>query len=561
MTLALQGSFEDLSVSLYHVTFCILDLETTGGSPKDCGITEVGAVKFRGGEEIGSFQTLVNPGAPIPPFITVLTGITQTMVVEAPRVDSVLPAFLEFVGTSVVVGHNIRFDLSFLDEACRRLGYPTPHNETVDTVALARRLVRNEVRNLRLQSLAAHFRSPIQPVHRALEDARATAHVLHSLLERAGGLGVTTLEDLLRLPKAKGSSYYAKISLTSALPRRPGVYIFRDRSGEPIYIGKAGDLRSRVRQYFYGDERRSIGDLMRELHSIDHVVCQTGLEAEVTELRLIHAHRPRHNRRSKPPRASHYVKLTSEAFPRLSVVRSLREPGMVRLGPFRSRRAADNVVAALWDATMIRRCTGRPGSGSGRCAPAQLGVAYCPCDGSLDPDTYHQEVDRVIHGIDADPTNLLDRLQDRMSLLADRQRYEEAAWVRDRHHALASALERRRRWQALLRLGLFEAAGPDGEHVLVDHGRLITTWRSGQTPPLRLAPPPEPTLADDLAPSVEQADEAELIWKWLMGDGVTLVEATGALSVPLRPVARLAVGPLTKLDPDRGGTGKDLSVA
>ncbi|MDF2730429.1 MAG: exonuclease, polymerase epsilon subunit family, partial [Acidimicrobiia bacterium] len=288
MSALLQPSFDDLSTPLFDVTFCVLDLETTGGSPRDCAITEIGAVKYRGGELLGTFQTLVDPGLPIPPLITILTGITEAMVVEAPDIGTALPTFLEFIGNAVIVGHNIRFDISFLNAASALHGYPPLSNDTVDTAGLGRRLVREEVRNMRLQTLAAHFRSPVTPIHRALDDARATAHVLHGLLERAGSLGVTNLDDLLQLPRARGSAHYSKIALTDALPRQPGVYLFRDRHGTPIYVGKATNLRARVRQYFYGDQRQTIGSLMRELDSVDHIVCPTPLEAEITELRLIH---------------------------------------------------------------------------------------------------------------------------------------------------------------------------------------------------------------------------------------------------------------------------------
>ena len=234
-----QRSFDDLGAPLHEVPFCVLDLETTGGSPQNCEITEIGAVRFVGGEPAGTFHTLVNPGVEIPPTITVLTGITQAMVVEAPRIEEALPSFLEFLGGDVVVGHNVRFDLSFLNAAALRLGYGRLANRSVDTLGLARRLVRNELRSLRLGSLAAHFRSPVAPTHRALDDARATAHVLWGLLERAGILGVTHLEDLLRLPTARGAPHYKKIELTEALPRRPGIYLFKDRNDNVIYVGKA----------------------------------------------------------------------------------------------------------------------------------------------------------------------------------------------------------------------------------------------------------------------------------------------------------------------------------
>lgn len=539
MSVALQPSFDDLSTPLIDVTFCVLDLETTGGSPVDCEITEIGAVKYRGGELIGSFQTLVDPGAPIPPSITILTGITQAMVIDAPRIGVSLPTFLEFIGNAVVVGHNVRFDLSFLNAAATRLGYERLPNQSVDTAALARRLVRSEVRNLRLQTLAAHFRSPIKPTHRALEDAHATAHVLHGLLERAGSLGVTNLDDLLQLPTAKGSAHYSKISLTEHLPRRPGVYTFKDRHGVPIYIGKATNLRARVRQYFYGDKRRTIANLMREMESIDHQVCSSLLEAEITELRLIHAHRPRYNRRSRPPKSSHFVKITKERFPRVSVVRTLRDDGLIYLGPFRSKRAADQVKTALWDATLIRRCRSRPGTRSGKCAAAQLGVALCPCDGTLDEETYGSTVSRIIDGIVSDPSLLLDPLVLKMTALASEQRYEEAGWVRDRHDALARAIESRRTWQALSGLGVWEAEAAEGTRALVDRTHLISTWTADQPPTLRPTPDSSQEDCYGVAPSVQQSEETAVIWKWLVSAVPRFVDATGTLRLPIKPVIRL----------------------
>ena len=217
-----QRSFDDLGRSLHEVTFCVIDIETTGGTAADGGITEIGAVKLRGGERLGTFQTLVNPGLPIPPQITVLTGITQSMVLPAPHPEEVLPDLLEFVGDAVIVGHNVRYDLGYLNAALERSGRPRFPNQWVDTCALARRLVRDEVPNCRLGTLASRLGLPHRPTHRALDDALATGDLLHVLLERAAGFGVTGLDDLLTLPKIAGHPQVAKLTLTDGLPRTPG---------------------------------------------------------------------------------------------------------------------------------------------------------------------------------------------------------------------------------------------------------------------------------------------------------------------------------------------------
>lgn len=534
----LQRTFDDMGAPLHEVPFCVLDLETTGGTVSAHDITEIGAVKYVAGQEVGRFQELVNPGKEIPPMITVLTGITHAMVIEAPPIEEVFPTFLEFLGDAVIVGHNVRFDMSFLNAAGLELGYGRLGNRVVDTLGLARRLCRSEVRNLRLASLAAYFRSPVTPNHRALADAEATAHVFHALLERVGTMGITALDDLLQLPTARGSADYRKISLADDLPRRPGVYFFKDRDGSVFYVGKAKNLRTRVRSYFYGDTRRSVTNMLRELDEIDYRVCETELEASVTELRLIHAHRPRYNRRSKPPKSSHWVKLTDERYPRLSLVRTLNNPGLLSLGPYRSRKSAELVMTALWDAMPIRRCTARPGSRSAPCGFAQLGVAACPCDGSMGEEAYGEIVDYLIRAVDNDPAALLDPLRVRMLGYATQQRYEEAGWARDRYRALARSLERRAAWQAMTQAGLVWAEQAGGEGALIERGRLVSAWRDGALPlgnHLEASPAESPRVP----PSVQSAEEADLIWQWLTASAVRITDSTGSFRLPI-PVPDLA---------------------
>jgi DNA polymerase-3 subunit epsilon len=392
---------------------------------------------------------------------------------------------------------------------------------------------------MNLASLAAHFRSPVTPNHRALADASATAHVFWALLERAGTIGVSHLEDLLRLPTAKGSPHYSKISLTDALPRRPGVYMFRDRDRNVIYVGKAKNLRTRVRSYFYGDSRRSVAQMLRDLTTIDFIVCNTEIEAEVTELRMIHANAPRYNRRSRPPRSPQYVKLTAEEFPRLSIVRNRRDDGCLYLGPFRSRRTANDVVSALWDAVPIRRCITRAGKRSPACNFAQLGVALCPCDGTVGTAEYQQVVTRLRNGIESEPGILLDPLVARIRDYAGTARFEEAAEVRDRHRALGRALEDRRNWLVLRGAGLLWAEDGAGDSILIEDGRLVASWSNPDQPPLgaTCVASGEPF---DVPRSVVDAEEARLLWRWLDRPDVHIVETSLPLATPRQRVPVLS---------------------
>ena len=167
-----QRSFDELGRPLRDITFCVVDLETTGGSAEGGSmITEIGAVKVRGGEILGEFQTLVNPHTAIPPFIAVLTGISNTMVADAPGIESALPAFLEFAQGCVLVAHNAPFDVGFLKHFAARQGRPWPAFEVVDTAKLARRVItRDDAPNCKLSSLAVLFRAGTEPNHRALSD-------------------------------------------------------------------------------------------------------------------------------------------------------------------------------------------------------------------------------------------------------------------------------------------------------------------------------------------------------------------------------------------------------
>jgi len=535
-----QRSFDDLGTPLFDVTFVVLDLETTGATAANCEITEIGAVKYISGELTGTLQTLVDPGAEIPPTITVLTGITQAMVVDAPKIEEALASLLEFIGGAVIVGHNIRFDMSFLNAAAQRLGYGRLPNRTVDTVRLARRLVHDEVRNLKLSSLAAHFRSPTKPTHRALDDARATAHVFFELLERAGNVGAVYLEDLLRLPSARGRPHYDKLGLTERLPRAPGVYLFHDLDDNVIYVGKAKNLRARVRSYFYGDARRTVTTMLRNLVRIEHRVCPTELEAEITELRLIHATAPRYNRRSRPPKSTHWLKLTRERYPRLAIVRTYRDDDGTYLGPFRSRRLAETVKLAIWDAAPLRRCLSRPGGGkSAACSFSQLGVAMCPCDGDIDDAAYAAVVGDVMAGMTTDPARLLHPLAAHMRARAREQRFEEAATFRDQYEALAASLDRRRAWESLQAAGRIWAEDDAGSGAFIDQGRLAVTWGAGGRAPLFNINGDGAVARTQTPPTVALAEEARLICRWMDRPTVHMMDSRAPLTTPLRPIPAL----------------------
>jgi DNA polymerase-3 subunit epsilon len=534
-----QLTFDELGTPLREVTFVVLDLETTGGSARRDSITEIGAVKVRGGERIGELSTLVDPGVGIPPGIVALTGITTAMVQSAPPVTAVLPALLEFLRGAVLVAHNAPFDSGFLRAACERHGHSWPRPPVLCTARLARAVLsRDEAPSVRLGALARLFGTATTPNHRAPADAAATVEVLHHLLERIGNLGVQSLEELLAMardsaPHRPTTGQRRKRVLARGVPSAPGVYLFRGARDEVLYVGTSGDLARRVRSYFTaGERRRRVRDMVALAERVDTVVCAHALEASVRELRLIAAHRPRYNRRSRNPQRGWWVAATVEPFPRLSVVTTARDGA---LGPFGSRRAAATAVETLLDAVPLRGCTPRIPARGGTASPCvlhELGRCGAPCAGLQTVDEYAPAVHSLARLVEGEDTAAIGRLADAIEALAVRERFEDAARHRDRLAALILALARTQRLAALAGVEELVGARPDGrggwEVAVLRHGRLAAAGVAPRgTPPmpvidaLRLGATTVLTGPGPLhgAP----IEEVRLLHRWLATGGTRLV--------------------------------------
>jgi DNA polymerase III subunit epsilon len=559
-----QLAFDELDEPLRETAFVVVDLETTGGRAGHDAITEIGAVRVRGGVVEGEFQTLVEPGCPISPFVSVLTGITNGMVAGAPSLEAVLPAFLEFARGAVLVAHNAPFDVGFLRLACHATGYAWHNPAVVDTAVLARRvLTRDEVPNCRLSTLAPFFHSGTQPIHRALADARATVDVLHGLIERVGSLGVQSLPELRAFTNQVSLEQRRKRHLADHLDDVPGVYIFRDSRGEPLYVGTSKTLRSRVRNYFVASETRSrIGEMVGLAERVDGIQCAHSLEAAVRELRLIAAHKPRYNRRSKFPEHSVWLKLTDEAYPRLSIVRDVRSDDAAYLGPLRTMRQAAAVRDAIHDAVPLRQCSDRLSvrrQVRGACALAEIRRCTAPCEHRIEPGQYARLADTVAAAWQGDVEPLVTPLHERLAALSAAQRYEEAAAVRDRLATVVRACARMQRLHSIARMAELVAARPDGgggwELSVVRYGRLAAAGvapRGVDPMPVIVAlqgtgdvvsPGPGP-LRDALA------EETECILRWLEEAGTRLVITSEPWTCPAFGAGRLR-GLLTRSEAAR----------
>jgi len=548
-----QLSFADVDpaadVALRDTTFVVVDLETTGGRATATAggacdaITEIGAVKIRGGEVLGEFATLVDPQRAIPPRIVQLTGITTAMVHDAPTIAAVLPMFLEFARGAVLVAHNAGFDIGFLRAAAEGCGLSWPRPPVLCTVRLARRVLsRDEAPSVRLATLARLVGSATQPTHRALDDARATVDVLHALIERVGNQGVHTYTDLRSYLPNVSAAQRSKRVLANSLPRRPGVYLFRGPAGEVLYVGTATDLRRRVNQYFNGtDPRGRIKEMVALATAVDHVECAHGLEAGARELRLLAAHAPPYNRRSRFPRRWWWVVLTDEAFPRLSVVREPRHDRAV--GPFRSRAEAVDTAALIARFTGVRTCTTRIGHRSehGPSCPERE-VASCPAARGVSAADYAAAPQRAGSLIDGLDNTALAAAVQQVTELAGRARYESAARLRDQTAAAVDVLWRGQRLGALAAVEELVAAAPDGAHgwhlVVVRHGRLAAAGSARRgVPPMpvvdALRAGAQVVLPQQAPLGGALVEETALIARWLAAPGVRIVCTTTGLASSL----------------------------
>ena len=380
-------------VLLEDASYCVVDLETTGLSPARSQICEIGAVRVERLGFAATLETLVNPRERLPPQIAALTGIDERELRRAPRLGPAIAGFLEFAGDAVLVAHNARFDVAFLDASVLRLRGRRLAPPVVDTVWLARKLLAGRAERFGLASLAQFFGTATRPCHRALPDAEATAEILLHLIGLAQERGARTVADLVELSAPRRRRVYGKRSLAFGAPTRPGVYLFRDANGHVLYVGRARDLRARLRSYFRSERQRpAVEAALAAVESIEWRVLGSELEAALEELRLLRELRPPANARSTRPDRYVYLRARGDRV----VVTSKPTPH----GPLKSRRRAELAARAL--------------------EPAELDQ----------------------------PRAALPRLRRKLATLADMLRYEDAARFRDRLHAvegLSAELERLRR--------------------------------------------------------------------------------------------------------------------
>ena len=437
-----------LARKIGETRFVVVDLETTGGPDGATAILEIGAVRVEAGRLAGTFETLVDPGRPVHPFVTRLTGIDDSMVEGAPAIAEALPRFLAFAGdAAVLVAHNAPFDARHLDAVHERLFGRPLALPVLCTIRLTRRLL-PEVRRRGLDYLAAHLGVAAFVRHRALADARITAEIFCILLERAGAAGVQTVGHLLALqwrgPDGHALVVHVPRERLHSVPQTAGVYHLLGADGRVLYVGKASRLQERVRSHFAASARARPrrGALVRQVHDVRTFETRSELAAALLEMRHIRIFRPPFNRAGRQLPRVPFIRLARRgAFPRLALTWRLGFDRAAYVGPFATRQAAERAQAVLARTFGLRTCAGTltPSPDFLPCTLGRDGTCPAPCAARIASRGYHQRVDACLAFLEGRDATALDRLEtreDRALLDGLRRGYRHLASITERQHFL-----------------------------------------------------------------------------------------------------------------------------
>jgi len=548
--------------------FVAIDVETTGLRPSKQRVIEIALYRFRGGELVERLESLINPGRAIPSYISNLTTITNTHVEDAPAFAELAEGIVAFIGPSLLVGHNVTFDISFVNEELKRADRAPLINERLDTMGLAVRLLKN-VRKPSLDRVAVAVGLSPRKIHRAGRDAQLTAEVALRLSEEAVRQGVRTLDDLRGIATVvrvrprdgvgRGRAVMDRAWLAD-VPKKPGVYLMRDQHGNVIYVGKAKNLRDRVSSYYsqpLGYTRKMDG-LLESMVRIDTEVVGSELQALILEAQLIRRYQPRYNTAMRSFEHYPYIRVDiGNPWPRITLAKVRKDDGARYFGPYRSAASARRTVDVINNAVPLRTCTRSfktPKSYGKPCIRLDLGKCLGPCVGQTIHDEYRRMIGDVLDFLDGKDQGLKERLWAELETAAERLDFERASKLRrDLRTSLALIAEQSRlrtaeldhnlllvqpsadpscrevmvilrgRIWAQLRVGTprdYGNADPDGDVVLdVSHGAQGSTQYSG-SPGEELARRVGRTLgryAEDRIEPVDHnlIDETNILNRWL----------------------------------------------
>ena len=532
-----------LSAPLATAEFLAVDTETNGLARERCELTEVGAVLVGGGELHDRWASLVGVSAPLSRGIQRFTGISQAMVDRAPPPEAVLPELGRRLRGRVLVAHSARFDTGVLRGAFSRAALDWPEPPVLCTVAMARRLAPLQ-RRRGLAALADALGIEVEQTHRALPDAETCARVFCALFARLTAHAATVGDAVALLRPRRGASSRrpragarrrppAERPDLSSLPRDPGVYVFRDADGNPLYVGKSVCLRTRARAHF-----TTPAEWTGHAEHVDYQATQSELGALLLEDRLIKALKPPGNVRGKrSPDGYVYLRCRLDiAFPILEVAREPAVGHSVTVGPVRGRAGAAELVEQLNSLFGLRHCGRRLPRREHPSAYGQMGRCLSPCLGDLDPNLYRERLDAALRlfvdGRDGGAA-LLAHIDAQQSAAVKAQNYERAAWLQ----------RRRARLDGLLRRlgGMLRATHAGTRLVLAPHpqarGRFDAFWIAGGRVVDWGALPRDAAELDARSAAAVRAEPRRELGGWLPAGEVAEARLVGAWLAAHDPAA------------------------
>jgi len=436
------------NISLKESEFSVLDFETTGTSAKRNRVIEVGITRIKNFKIVDSFQSFINPGGRIPPFITSLTGIKDEDVKDAPFFDEIVSEILDFIGDSVIVAHNLPFDYSFLKNELNRAELLIPENHTLCTLKLARKLF-PELKSRSLGNLVKHFGIRHKNVHRALGDSLVTAKLLLKMLKQLEEeQNITELQSLLSYQSAtviKSGYRIIKKKLASdfaSLPSSPGIYIFKNSKAKILYIGKAKVLKQRVGNYFSSSAAKKSKRIVRAATRLEYLKTNTELSALILESELIKKHKPPMNVLLKKYPQQYFIKIAqTKKYPNLKSSSIIEFDGNDYFGPYSNRDTVKNLIDIVDKSFMLRECSDKELKKGKKCYLYDIKRCTAPCIKD-DTNLYQDELKAAYDFLSGGNQNIVDKLLIKMKSLSDERKYEEAGEIRDIVNKIMSQLNR-----------------------------------------------------------------------------------------------------------------------
>lgn len=423
--------------NLLKTSFTVVDVETTGLSARNERIIEIALVRVENLKIVDKFSSLINPQRPIPSFISMFTGITNSDVKNAPLFHQIFPKIIEHTENTVLCGHNLQFDLSFLRNEVQLLGDDFSPTHTLCTLKLARKLFPH-LKSRSLGPLANHLNIKAKNSHRALGDAETTAKVLIKLLKHLKeNEEITTLDQLLAYQSGMKTFQSLKIKKELQddfynLPNAPGIYYFLNNKNEIIYIGKAKSLRERVKSYFSSNTDSRVRKIIRQAKRLHHIITNSELTALLAEAESIKVKNPKHNKMLKGYGNKYFIKvLRRKSAPHLDITNKYDFDGSDYFGLYHSKRDAQKIVEFINKTFAIRECDDREYMKSHPCFLFDIQRCTAPCLGLESNLTKHnEELEEVYRFLNGENQNAMNRLLNKMKFYSEQQVYEKAAEIK-----------------------------------------------------------------------------------------------------------------------------------